>query len=239
MPIRLCLALLLPSAPLAAQASADTLRLGGTIGFVQTAGNTDLVTLNVGEELAYTASRFVVRQTFSTVYGRSDGETTASSWRAGARGDYRFSPVVAGFARLGFDRDRFAGISRRLEEGLGVAVRALDRPRDLLEVEGGLDLIQERSTLGTSDDFVAGRSAARYTRRFGDGEKAYFQQLVEFLPNLETTEDFRVTSETTLVAPLSRQLALKVSYVLRLDNVPEPGFGKTDRQLMSALQITL
>lgn len=238
MPLRPLLATLLLAAPLAAQ-EPDTLRLGGTIGFVQTSGNTDLVTLNVGEDLAYVADRFALRQTFSTVYGRSDGETTASSWRAGARGDYRFSPVIAGFARLGFDRDRFAGIRSRFEEGVGLAVRALDRRRDLLELEGGLDLVQERSTLGTSDGFVSGRSTARYTRRFGAGDQAYFQQLLEFLPNLEVTEDFRVTSESVLVAPLSRQLALKLSYVIRLDNLPEPGFGRTDRQLTSALQITL
>jgi putative salt-induced outer membrane protein YdiY len=172
------------------------------------------------------------------VYGRSEGETNASSWRASVRGDYRFSPALAAFARAGFDRDRFAGISRRFEEGVGLALVALDRARDRLELELGTDLVQQRTTLGVSDGFVSGRSVARYRRDFG-ATGSYVQQSVEFLPNLEALEDFRLNSESVLVAPLSRQFALKLSYVVRLDNLPEPGFASTDRMLTSALQITL
>ncbi len=233
------LAALLLAGPLGAQGPRDTLRFGGSIGFVQTAGNTEVVTLNVGEELTYRAERVVLRQSFSTVYGRSEGETNASSWRAGARGDYRFSPTVAAFARLGFDRDRFAGISRRLEEGVGLALTALSRPRDLLEVEAGADLVQERTTLDTRESFLSGRSAVRYTHRFGTGEQPYFQQTLELLPNLETIDDYRLNAVTLLVARLSGQRGLKLSYASRLENLPEAGFARTDRVLTSALQITL
>lgn len=240
MPFYACVAaILLLAEPLSAQAGSDTLRVGGTIGFVHASGNTDLITLNVGEELAYRARRFVLRQSFTTVYGRSDGETNASSWRGGVRGEYRFSPVLSGFVRLAVERDRFAGISRRFEEGAGVVFIALDRPRNQLEFEAGLDLVQQNSTVGVDERFVSGRSAGRFTHYFGEGEKAYFQQILEMLPNLEELDDFRFNSESLLVAPLSRQLALKLSYVVRLDNLPEPGFAKTDRLLTSALQITL
>jgi putative salt-induced outer membrane protein len=239
MNLRPCLAFLLLAAPVVAQESSDTLRLGGTIGLVQTSGNSDLVTLNVGEELAYLAGAIALRQSFTTVYGRADGETNASSWRAGVRGDYRFSPRLATYARLGFDRDRFAGISRRFEEGVGLAIVALDRALNLLEFEAGVDLVQQRATLDGDNNFVAGRSAARYRRGFGGNGNAYFQQSLEMLPNLEETADFRFNSESVLVAPLSKQFALKLSYVIRLDNRPEPGFEKTDRMLTSALQITL
>ena len=42
----------------------------------------------------------------------------------------------------------------------------------------------------------------------------------------------------TVVFGLSRHLALKLGYVLRFDNLPEPGVEKTDRFLTSGLQIT-
>lgn len=239
MHLRPLLVALLLAAPLAAQESPDTLRLGGTIGLVQTSGNSDLLTLNVGEELTWLSGAVALRQSFSTVYGRSEGETNASSWRASVRGDYRLSPALAAFARAGFDRDRFAGISRRFEEGVGLALVALARARDRLELELGTDLVQQRTTLGLSDDFVSGRSAARYRRGFGAKGAAYLQQSLEFLPNLEALEDFRLNSESVLVAPFSDRFALKVSYVIRLDNLPEPGFASTDRMLTSALQITL
>jgi putative salt-induced outer membrane protein YdiY len=37
---------------------------------------------------------------------------------------------------------------------------------------------------------------------------------------------------------LSTNIALKVSYVIRFDNLPEPGFKKTDRLLTSGVQVT-
>ena len=239
MNLRPCFVALLLATPVAAQESRDTLRMGGTIGLVQSSGNSNLLTLNVGEELAWLSGAVALRQTFSTVYGRSEGETNASSWRSSVRGDYRFSPALAVFARAGFDRDRFAGLSRRFEEGVGLALVALDRARDQLQFELGTDLVQQRTTVGVSDGFVSGRSAARYRRILGANGTAYLQQSVDFLPNLETLEDFRLNSESVLVAPLSKRFALKVSYSVRLDNQPEPGFASTDRMLTSALQITL
>ena len=41
-----------------------------------------------------------------------------------------------------------------------------------------------------------------------------------------------------LVAPLSDVIALKLSYAIRFDNLPEPGFEKTDRIFSSGVQVT-
>jgi len=61
---------------------------------------------------------------------------------------------------------------------------------------------------------------------------------VELLPDLKTSENLRVNTESDVVAPLSQHIALKLSYVIRFDNLPEPGFKKTDRLLTSGIQIT-
>jgi putative salt-induced outer membrane protein YdiY len=59
------------------------------------------------------------------------------------------------------------------------------------------------------------------------------------LPDLETSKDLRVNSETAIVAPLSARFAVKLGYLIRFDNLPEPGFRKTDRLFTSGLQVTL
>ena len=41
-----------------------------------------------------------------------------------------------------------------------------------------------------------------------------------------------------MVAPLSRHLGLKIGYVVRFDNLPEPDVKKTDRFFTSGLQVT-
>ncbi len=70
------------------------------------------------------------------------------------------------------------------------------------------------------------------------GGAAFFLQTLEAVPNLEVTEDFRLNSESALVAPLSQRIALKLGYLVRFDNLPEPGFLSTDRVFTSGLQVT-
>ena len=45
-----------------------------------------------------------------------------------------------------------------------------------------------------------------------------------------------MNAEAALVAPFSRHLSLKLGYVVRFDNFPEPKV-KTDRFLTSGLQV--
>ena len=216
----------------------DTLRVTGELGFVNTSGNTDLTTANVGERVEWRTGRVTVGQAFNVVYGRSEGETTTSEWRASLRSDVLLSGSVSAYAALAFDRNRFAGLARRFEEGAGIAVAVARTTRNELDLEGGVSLVQQRPTGGADDDnFGAARAAARYLHRLS--ESAHLRQALEVLANLEATSDVRLNSETALVAPLSRRLALKVSYVIRFDNVPEPGFETTDRLLTTALQLTL
>jgi putative salt-induced outer membrane protein len=209
----------------------------GDVGFVNTAGNSEVTNLNVGEKLTHIQGRFTFKQNFALVYGRTDGATTTSQWRTGIRGDLALSPRLAVYGLTGFDRNRFAGIERRFEEGVGIGVKLVAAERTKVEVEAGLSLTQQRSTLDVTDNFSAARSAALFQYNFRP--TAYLLQTVEVLPNLEETDDLRVNTETALVAPLSRRLAVKISYVVRYDKLPEPGFEKTDRLLTSGLQVTL
>jgi putative salt-induced outer membrane protein YdiY len=234
--LALAVGLVFAAAPAVAQ-SRDSLRLTGDVGIVNTAGNTDLTTINVGQEVRWRRGRMGLGQMFALVYGRSGGETTSSLWRAGVRGDYALSEAVAVYARVGYDRDRFAGIARRFEEGTGVALALLRRTRNRLEAEAGFSLVQQRSTLGIQDDFASSRGAATYEHRFT--EETYFRQMAEATANLEDASDYRLTTESAFVAPLSSHLALKISYVVRYDHRPEPGFRSTDRLLTSGLQFTL
>jgi putative salt-induced outer membrane protein len=228
--------LLIHAIPAAAQAS-DSLSLTGDVGLVNTAGNTDLTTVNVGERVRWRRDRLTLVQTFRVVYGRSDGETTSSLWRGEVRGDVALSAAVLAYAAGAYDRDRFAGIARRLSEGVGLGIALVRRTHDRLEVETGMSLIQERSTLDTRDNFASARAAATYAHNFT--EATYFEQKVEGAANLEDASDYRVTTESALVAPLSSRLALKITYVVRFDHQPEPGFRTTDRLLTSGLQFTL
>ena len=243
----------LPAAAQDPAAPSDTVRAVSIVadfGLVDAAGNSDVTSFTASERLEWkpAASRWILSQTFKAVYGRTDGETSAESYRGSARADRRFTDhlqlFVAGGREVGhfrvvaggFERDRFAGISRRFEELVGVGARLLDRPRHTLEIEAGTAFTQQRSIADVDDNFVAARGAATWQYKFTDA--ASLRQQVEVLENLEETDDLRINSETALVAPLSRRIAIKVAYVICFDNVPEPTFGKTDRVLSSGVQVS-
>ncbi|HEX9579598.1 MAG TPA: DUF481 domain-containing protein [Gemmatimonadales bacterium] len=229
--------LLLVASAIQAQEPPNALKAVVDVGLINVAGNTQITTFNVGEQIAYTAGRWVVAQAFAVVYGRTGGVTTASQWKGGVRGDRKSGEQLSVYVSGGFERNTFAGIDRRFDEAAGVAALLVQTDRDELALEAGGSLNQQRSTAGVSADFVAARGAARF--RHGFGERAFFQQAMEILPNLDQTDDLRLNSESQLVAPLSTRIGLKLSYVIRFDNLPEPGFQETDRILTAGVQIVL
>lgn len=237
LPIGLALALPGPALPQAAPAPVKKVEFTGDLGFVNTAGNSDVTTFNVGDKLVIQneTKRHILTQLFGLIYGRSEGETVANNWRASGRYEYGMTPRLYLFGLLGVDRNRLAGIDRRFEEAAGLTWKALVLPRDELSFEVGASLVQQRPVVGVDDNYVAGRTSALYKHLFR--ENTAFTQLVEFLPNFETGDDYRINSESALVASLSRNLAFKVAYVIRFDNLPEPGFEDMDRILTTGLQI--
>jgi len=226
----------LAAAPLAAQDEpARPWTLQTDFSLVNTAGNTSTTTLSAGEEAGYLTGKWKFGQSFAAVYGRTDGQRSAENYKATLRGDYALSKRVGAYVMGGWDRNEFAGISRRFEEGTGLTFQLVAAERTSLSLETGVSLNQQRTTVPDDQNFASGRGAVRFKQMLG--EKAYFQQLGEVLPNFKTTDDVRINTESALVAPISSHIAFKAGYVIHWDNDPEPGFKKTDRYLTSGLQV--
>jgi putative salt-induced outer membrane protein len=208
------------------------------LGLVNAAGNTRVTTLNGAEHITFKPARthWQFEEQVNAVYGRNQDSVTADQLKVMGRADYTVLAMVHVFVGATYERNRFAGVARRFEEIVGLALRPLDRPRDVLDLEMGSAVTQQRSTAAATDHFVALRVAANYKHKFTDA--VYAQQSVETLPNVDDFNDTRVNSEAALVAPLSGKMALRLSYVVRFDNVPEPGFQKTDRVFSSGLQVS-
>jgi putative salt-induced outer membrane protein len=215
----------------------------GDIGFVNTAGNTHLTTINVGDKLAVQAGKLLLTQTFAFVYGKSEGVQNANSQLARIRGDYPLVSWLSTYVLLGYERNRFAGIDHRFDEGVGLAANLLREEKNELDLEAGVGLVQQRLLpdpevdATVKDNFASGRAAWRFKHLFT--KTAWFQQTLEFLPNLENTSDYRINSETAIVAALSTHLGLKAAYLIKFNHAPpSPDLAKTDRFLTTSLQIT-
>jgi putative salt-induced outer membrane protein YdiY len=236
----LLVAAIMVTTSLHAQAAADTVHKlsgSGDFGFVNTSGNTEVTTLNAGEQLSYAPTKhFHATQSVAVVYGKTDGEESANLWQATARGDQDLGNAWGAYALVDFDRNTFASIDRRFQEGLGVLYHPVRTATDTLATELGLGLVEQRSTSDSSSTQPIARAAGRYRHSFA--AKAYGEEQIEILPDLQHGKEFRVNSSTDLVAPLFKTLALKASYVINFDNDPEPGRRKSDRFLTTGVQLS-
>jgi putative salt-induced outer membrane protein len=231
-------AVVVGAAPAAAQ-SADSLgwRFVGNLGYVQTSGNTQLSTVNLGDRLTYRPSaRWLIAQTASWIYSYSDSTETANQILAGLRGDWSFHPKLSLYVLVSYERNLFAGVEGRLEEAGGLSWKAVESARHALAVEVGVADNQERIG-GERGSFWSSRVGAKYKLSITD--KSYLEENLEVLSNLETTEDQRVNSTTALVAPLTGAIAIRLGFLVRFDSQPVPGFKETDTTFTSGIQISL
>jgi len=205
------------------------------LGFVDASGNSNVRSLNLGEKLTWRVAPWVFTQTAKALYGETEGVTTTESYEAGVRAEYRVTPRLGVFAMVAYQRDPFAGVAVRWGAGPGLAFTALQAAHDTLSIEAALTAQRERSTTNAKQSFTAARTGLTFKHVFSAA--AFATQTFEWTANLETMDDQRLNSETALTAPLSRQIALRVSYVIRFDNLPEPGFETTDRILTTGVQI--
>jgi len=227
------------TAALAAQqadTTKKTFKFTGNVGLVNAAGNSSVTTFNTDERIDWTADGWGITESFSVIYGKNDSATTASTWSGLLRGDRALGSRLSAYVLGKYDRNTFAGFDRRFEEGLGLAVQVLSTRSDSINAETGLSYTEQHNTDSTANDFPAARVAGNYTHTFS--KTAYFKQGVEVLPDLKVAKNLRFNTETALVASLSANIALKVSYVVHFDNLPEPGFKKSDRLLTSGVQVT-
>ena len=215
--------------------TAKHLKVTAGVAYLDASGNTDVTSLTVNERLEWTRPHFVWAQSANAINGSTDGEESANLLAIGVRGDWKPAGRLSVYSLVNYDRNRFADIGRRFEEGAGLGYTMIERPKHKLATELGAQFVQQQNLQKVSDSFLAGRAAEVY--RFTFRENTYFEERVEFLPNLEENKDYRMNGEASLVAPLSKHLSLKLGYVVRFDNLPEPDVKKTDRFLTSGLQV--
>ena len=238
--------------PAVGQAKPDLTSITADFGFVSAAGNTSVTTLNFGDKFqTQTADKRVIfSQTFNAVRSEADGVRNAENYRTQLRLDYGVGGRVYLFGLTGWDRNVPAGVARRFEETIGLSVKVVTAPKTELSLELGLSGFQQRNTATSAgadrqDNYTAGRAAAAF--KHGFGKASFFLQNLELIPNFDNSTDFRLNSESALVAPISTRVGLKLGYVIRYDNLPglkpDPNpngarFRKADRFLTAGISIS-
>jgi len=111
------------------------------------------------------------------------------AYKGNVRGDRTLGSAerLSVFLDLRGSRNRFAGISRRFEQALGVAYDVIKTEKDIVAVEGAATLVQQRGTNGVDNNFPAALAGASYLHHFTPD--ATFTVKGEYIPNLENGEE--------------------------------------------------
>ena len=191
------------------------------LSFVDTGGNSDVVSLSAKNLLKYKfTNKLAGSWKVGTLYGESDGEKNAERYFTELRLDYAFTNRLYTFGIGGWLKDEFAGFDTRYYVGPGIGYKFLAGPKHLLVGEAGANYAREEYTDNTDQDYLEGRVFGKYEYAFT--EKNRFSQSLEFLYNFDDSDNYKVNSVTALISALNSHLALKASYEVQYNNQPVP-----------------
>lgn len=208
----------------------------GELGYVSATGNTQLSTVNAGDKIVYTSGHWLVTQTAAYIQGQTKGVESANQFLVTGRVDRALASRASAFVGASYERNPFAGFTRRTNELLGFRWKAVQAPQDSLSLDAGGVLTQQLDVSDSSENFPAARVAASYKHAFS--KAAYFQEQAEYLPDLKTGGAYRINATSALVAPISAHIGIKVGYVVQYNSRPPATFGTTDRTVTTGIQIT-
>ncbi len=209
------------------------------LSFVNTSGNTKVITLAAKNMLAYKfSSKIETILRLSALYGKSDGVKNSENYSAKLRGTYLISErfytsIVAGWAK-----DIFAGIESKISIGPALGYKILTGEQHTLDFEAGVEYVDEKFTDDTKNDYFNGRAFTEYIYTFS--EKSNLSQSLEFNYDFENSDNYDIASVTAVTTALSDMLSLKASYNIIFVNAPVPTtLKKTDTTLSVSLIINM
>ncbi|MFP3873534.1 MAG: YdiY family protein [Thiohalophilus sp.] len=193
------------------------------LGFIMNRGNTDSDSLNTQLRVENSRHKWRHRGEAKALRISEEDTTTAESYEVSGRSDYLLDENDYLFGSLRYESDEFAGYDRRTTEVLGYGHQFLKREDMHLKGEFGVGGRQTKFVDDSDDDESIVRVGLDYKWQISKTSSFSEVVYVEHGSNNTYTE-----SVTALTAKLNNSLAMKVSYTIKDNSDPQPGFDNTD-----------
>ncbi len=244
----LSLALVL-SAPLIAQepAKKPPYEFVGDFALAASQGNQEVNTLSLGQRYSYQFEGWKFTQSASALRGSANGVKNAELYQGGMRGDLNITKKLSAYVSTAGLRNTPAGLSSQFNEGVGLGYKVLDTDIDKLQFSAGVGALQRKFVgVASSQNDLVGALDGLYRHMFS--KVAYFEQTAGLIPNFSTSDAWLFSTKSSLVAPLSARIGIKVAYLVNYNNVPPftivnnapttTRFKKFDGLLTTGIQFT-
>jgi putative salt-induced outer membrane protein len=231
--VSLLLSVVLAGGPLAAADSVKKWKESAQATFVSANGNSKSTTVGASNLFRYDWTHVALELSGQALGSNSGGVVTAEQYAAAEKVQWKVSDRNYAFEKVGWEKNRFAGIANRMDASLGLGRELLKSDRHLLLCELGGGYVNEQRVRALRESFGAGRGYGKYVWTISP--TASFSQDAEYLHNFDDPDAYRLNAETALTASVSTHVSLKLSYGLKRVNEPPPGFGKNDTLTSAAL----
>ncbi len=204
------------------------------LGFTNTTGNSRVATFEADNLFSYAWKRTGLELKGGALTSKEHGKTADEEYNASEKVTRELAGKLYGYERFGWDRNRFSGIRDRYNSFLGAGEELWSAPKDSLVGEAGAGYISEERPDKT-DAFASGRLYVKCVHALSKTASVF--QDAEYLYNFQDAADYRLNTETALLASISTNVALKASYKWKRVEKPAPGFIKDDTITTMALVV--
>lgn len=210
----------------APQAEAKDYEGTAEISSIVTNGNTQNQTTGLAADLTYKPDPWLVNFKSKYLTTISQQIQTQESFEVAGRAGRKLSDVFDLFAEHGYLKNRFAGLENRHISSVGVGYLILKTDKHNFKTELLVGYTDEERTDGTHPAFMSGGGAILYKWKITPTSD--FSHETKYQPNFQTSDDWRLVSETALSAAISSRLSSKISWKYEHVNLPPAGKVKGD-----------
>ncbi len=215
--------LALMTATLSAQAAPEPKKLPyefvADFSLAASQGNQEVTTVSLGQRYSYAFPLWKFSQSASALRGTANGVRNAELYQGALRVDRTLVKPWTAYVTAAGLRNTPAGLTSQFTEGVGLGYQFVDTETDQFKLSAGVGAMQ-RAFVGTSpstSDFV-GNVDGMLRHMFS--KVSYFEQTAGFIPNFTTSDAWQFTSKSSVVAPLSSRIGIKVAYLVNYNNAP-------------------
>jgi putative salt-induced outer membrane protein len=204
------------------------------LGVIIAKGNSDSQSYNAKELLKEKWDENSLQFTGRFLKTKTSGIENARYWSTGLRYDRELSHRLGVFLGELLESDKYAGYNQKYNTDLGAKYAIMKEAKFLWDAELGYRYTVE-------NDFIGDQKKLHYMRAYTEATKEWTEGVstklwFEYLPNFTIGSDYQMNSEISVTAALTNIFSVKSGYLLRYDNLPNPGaHAKTDTLFTTAL----
>jgi len=219
----------------AVEASTKTWSNSAEVSLVNATGNSRAQTIKAADDFKNEWTKGLLELDASALGSSDRDSVTAEQYEASEKLGWKLTELDYLLQKEAWLKNRFAGIRTHVESTAGYGRKLINGSIHKLTAEIGSGYINEIRTDSSQSNYATGRVYAEYLVALSS--TSHFSQNVEYLPKWEDAADYRLTTETALVASVITHVALKVSYEWKRVSRPPVGFGKDDTLTSAALMV--